>query len=609
MNATPTKCVGEEIILSATKVEIAAGEAQKQPAVNIVAYTGGVMSVGTWGNIIINLAGLDCGGPIPLLVDHDPGLDNVLGKGEAKVQMGQLHVAGNIVGSTMAAKKVLDLARDGFPLQASVGVAPEETTRLAPGEKMEINGRTVVAPKTGLTVVAKGKLREVSVVTMGCDSRTSVAIAASKGAGDGGEDDVLAAERTRVSAIMKLTTKNPEIAAKAVSEGWDATRTELEVLRASRPTPPMAGGFRAVATTEVIEAAFAFRMGLGKVAEKHLKPEVLDQAHRLGITHSLDLCRMALIADGQDVPHGREAMVRAALSTMSLPTALGDLASKSLLDSYAEAPAAWRSFAAIRSVADFKTNTAIRPSFTGGLEQVAPGGELKHGTVKEWTANYKIDTYGKLLGIDRRDLINDDLGVFAEASAAMGKAAMRKLNDLVFSTLLANAGSFFGAGNGNYISGIDSALNFESLANAIKAMLSQKDDEGNDLDLRPAVLLVPPALETLARALLESEYIQAAVNLPTGNSLRNVVKLEVEPRLANTTKFGNLASNTHWYLFAPPAATVMVVAFLSGQQNPTIEYQGLEANINTLAAHWRVFHDFGAALVDPRAGVRSKGVA
>jgi hypothetical protein len=350
-------------------------------------------------------------------------------------------------------------------------------------------------------------------------------------------------------------------------------------------------------------------MGLGRVAEKHLKPEVLEQAHRLGITHSLDLCRMALVAEGMDVPHNREAMVKAALSTMSLPTALGDLANKNLLDAYAEAPATWRSFAAIRSVADFKTNTTIRPSFTGGLEQVAPGGELKHGTVGEWTASYKIDTYGKLLGIDRRDLINDDLGVFSEASAAMGKAAMRKLNDLVFGVLLANAGSFFSAGNSNLLTGVDSALNMTSLSNAIKAMLSQRDAEGNDLDIRPAALLVTPELEPTARGLLESEFIQAQVNLPTGNSLRNVVKLEVEPRLANTTKFGNLASNAHWYLFAPPAATVMVVAFLNGQQNPTIEYQGLEANINTLAAHWRVYHDFGAALVDPRAGVRSKGTA
>lgn len=596
--------IERELVLTAAKVEIAAGQGAKQPAVNIVAYTGGVMRVGGWGDIAINLAGLDCGGLIPLLVDHDPGLDTVLGKGEATVKAGQLHVAGSVVGSTAAARKVLDLARDGFPLQASVGVAPEETIRLTPGEKIEINGRTVVAPKSGLTVVARGKLREVSVVTLGCDGRTSVAIAASRGVGD---DEVLAAERVRVAGIMKLTAKHPDIAATAVSEGWDASRTELEVLRASRPKIPFMNTYTPVASTEVIEAAFAFRMGLGRVAEKHLKPEVLDQAHRLGVTHALDLCRMALVAEGADVPHNREAMVKAALSTMSLPTALGDLANKHLMDAYTEAPATWRSFAAIRSVCDFKTNTTIRPSFAGGLELVAPGGELKHGTVKEWMTSYKIDTYGKLLGIDRRDLINDDLGVFAEASAAMGKAAMRKLNDLVYGVLLANAGSFFGEGNNNYIFGPNASLCFDSLAKAIKTMLDQKDAEGNDLDLRPAVLLVPPALETQARALLESEFIQAQVNEPTGNSLRHVVKLEVEPRLANATKFGNLASNAHWYLFAPPAATVMVVAFLNGQQAPTIEYQGLEADINTLAAHWRVYHDFGAALVDPKAGVRSKG--
>lgn len=598
--------VTDQILLTASGVEIQASGSQ--PRISIVAYTGGVMRVGGWGDLAINLSGLECGGAIPLLVDHDPGLDNVLGKGEATVRAGQVHVAGSIVGSTAAAKKVLDLAREGFPLQASVGVAPEDVTRVPAGESVQVNGRTLVAPRGGLTVVAKGKLREVSVVTLGCDGRTSVAIAASQSA-DG--DDALAAERARVGQIMKLTARHPQIAAKAVAEGWDSTRTELEVLRASRPQAPMAmvSAYAPAVTTEVIEAAFAFRMGLEPLARKHMKPEVLDQAHRLGVTHCLDLCRLALVAEGREVPQGREAMVKAALSTMSLPVALGDLANKSLLDSYADAPASWRSFAAIRPVADFKTNTAIRPSFTGSLEQVAPGGALKHGSMKEWTAGYKIDTYGKLLGVDRRDLINDDLGVFVEAAAAMGKAAMRKLNDLVYSTLLANAGSFFGDANANYLSGVDSALNADSLSRAIQAMVSQRDDEGNDLDIRPAVLLVPPALEPTARALLESEYIMAQVNLPTGNSLRNAVKLEVEPRLANTAKFGSAASDRHWYLLAPPAAAVMVVAFLNGQQSPTIEFQGLEADINTLAAHWRVYHDFGAALIDPRAGVRSKGQA
>lgn len=597
-----------DIVLTAASVEVAAGET-KRPSITIVAYTGGIMRVGGWGDIALDLAGLDCDGAIPLLVDHDPALDQIVGKGQASVQANQLHVAGSIVGSTDAARKVLDLAKDGFPLQASVGVSPEETFRVYAGETININGQQLTAPRSGLTVVRKGKLREVSVVTLGCDSNTSVSIAASKGNMNSDDGDMLTAERGRVASIMKITAQHPQIAAKAIADGWDSTRTELEVLRASRPMAPMAGGYRAVATHEVIEAAFAFRMGLGKVAERHFKPDVLEQAHDLGVTHMLDLCRMALTLEGHDIPVGRDAMVKAALTTFSLPAALGDLASKSLLDAYNDAPSPWRTFAAVRSVPDFRTHTAIRPSFTGNLEQVAPGGELKHGSMNEWTTQYRIDTYGKILSIDRRDLVNDDLSVFAEASSAMGRAAMRKLNDLVIQVLLANANAFFSAANGNLISGVATALGIDSLAHAITLMRTQKDEEGNDLDLKPACLLVPPELEPTARALIISEYIQRAVDTPTGNSLKAAVTVEVEPRLANSQKFGNAASDKHWYLFASPAAAPLVVAFLNGQQSPTLEYQGIESNINTLAASWRVYHDFGAALVDPRAAVRAKGEA
>jgi len=119
-----------------------------------------------------------------------------------------------------------------------------------------------------------------------------------------------------------------------------------------------------------------------------------------------------------------------------------------------------------------------------------------------------------------------------------------------------------------------------------------------------------PIWKPPARALLESEYIMAAVNSPTGNSLKNVVSLQVGTvACSNTVKFGSNASTTHWYLFANPAAAAMVVAFLNGIQTPTVEFQGVESDINTLAAKWRVYHDFGAALIDPRAAVRSKGQA
>ncbi len=263
----------------------------------------------------------------------------------------------------------------------------------------------------------------------------------------------------------------------------------------------------------------------------------------------------------------------------------------------------------MRSASNFHDHTAIRPSFTGSLQQVAPGGEIKYGSVSEWTAQFRVDTYAKILGIDRRDLVNDDLSIFDQTARAFGRAAMRALADLVYQVLLANAGGFFSEDNGNYLVGVDTALSVEGLSKAITAMLTQRDDEDNDLDLRPATLVVPPELQTAARAVLESEYITTSPGQPTGNSVKKAVALEVEPRLSNTAKFGSAASVRHWYLFASPGATPMVVAFLNGQQTPTTEYFGLDADVSKLAAHWRVYFDYGAAMVDPRAAVRAKGEA
>ncbi len=385
----------------------------------------------------------------------------------------------------------------------------------------------------------------------------------------------------------------------------------LTILRESRPklTTHLRPA-QVVSHATALEAALLGRMGLTELGERELGPLAMEHGAQLKISHALDLCRAALMYEGVEAPRGREEMVKASLSTYSLPVALGNLANKVLLDSYNEAPATWRSFCAVRSVSDFKKNTAIRPSFSTPLEPVAPGGEIKHGTVGEWLAEYHVDTFGKMLSIDRRDLVNDDLSVFDETARTLGRSAMRKISDLVYEVLLANAGAFFAVGHGNYMEGADSALTFDGLAKAITLMMLQRDDEGNDLDLRPRTLLVPPELQTTARALLESEFIQQiAERTPTGNSLRRAVSIEVEPRLSNDAKFGSKASDKHWYLFASPSAVPMVVGFLEGRQSPTVEYFGLDHQANKLAVTWRVYHDFGTALVDPRAAVRSKGEA
>ena len=529
---------------------------------------------------------------------------------------------GTISAAGPAAREIVDAARNGFPWQASVGVEVLDRRRVAAGETVVVNGRSIKAEGNGFMLVSKGRLREVSIVSLGSDGNTAVAIAASKRqeknmdvqvqdkqveAQDG--LDIEAAEAKRVAVVAAICEKHPEIKAKAISEGWDENKAELEVLRASRPKVPSAHLSERPGGVVTLEAAVLGHMGMLSLGEKALGAAAMEQAAMLGATSMLDLCRAALVADGVDVPRGRMEMVKAALSTYSLPTALSNVANKLLLDAYNEVPASWRSFCAIRSTADFKLNTAIRPSFSTPLEQIAPGGEFKHGTVGEWSMQYRVDTFGRMLEIDRRDLVNDDLSVFADTAAALGRAAMRRLSDLVYEVLLANAGGFFSAGNGNFFDGADSALSFDGLAKAILLLRSQRDDEDNDLDLKPATLLVTPELETTARALLNSEFIQRAENVPTGNSLRQAVNLEVEPRLANTAKFGSAASTKHWYLFAAPSFAPMIVAFLNGQQTPTTEYFGLDATPERLAAAWRVYHDFGTALCDPRAAVRSKGQA
>ncbi|MBI1373921.1 MAG: hypothetical protein GC159_14455 [Phycisphaera sp.] len=630
-----TTTMTDNLLLAAPEVEIEAGAEPKRPRINIVAYSGGLMSVPGWGPVAIDLAGLDASGQVPLLADHDARVGGIVGHGEARVVNGQLIVAGVMSGAGDAARQIVEMTTGGFSFQASVGVEPVEHERVPPGTKVQVNGRTLSSPR-GFVLVKQGRLREVSITPLGADAGTSVAIAASHRNAERNsmntdvqtidENAIRADERNRINRI-EATCAGP-------ATGWGANKERVEQLKASalageiteqdltaqmltmlRESRPklMHTGLRpaqVVSHATTLEAAMLSRMGMTELGEKTLGPLAMEHGASLKANHVLDLCRAALMYEGVEAPRGREEMVKAALSTYSLPTALGNVANKVLLDAYTESPASWRSFCAVRSVSDFKKNAAIRPSFATPLEPVAPGGEIKHGTIGEWSAEYQVDTFGKMLSVDRRDLINDDLGVFDETARTLGRSAMRKLSDLVYEVLLANISGFFDTTNGNYLDSADSALSFDALASAITLMLVQRDDQGNDLDLRPRTLLVSPELQTTAKALLESEFIkQIAERTPTGNSLRQAVSIEVEPRLSNTAKFATAASAKHWYLFADPGAVPMVVAFLQGKQTPTVEYFGLDHQANRLAVTWRVYFDFGTALVDPRAAVRSKGEA
>jgi hypothetical protein len=605
------------------------GGPRRLPRVEMQVYSGGPMTLRGWPYpVVIALDGLDyTTGNHPLLLDHNPA-DRVGHATKIEITGGTLYVAGVVSCTTAAAKEVLADARNGFPWQASIGAQPKRVEFLAEGREAKINGRTVRGP---MHLVHRSVLGEVSFVPRGADHGSSARVAArDKTEGDpmskptdsttGAEqtpDEIRAAERERLAAIDAACRgfDGPDVEAwrnEAIggSLTLDALNARLlEKLKADRPRAPGVMGDHATpASTDVIAAAAVDLAGCGLLTETQFPQEVRNRADDLRARSFVDVCAAALRLEGRPVPRGTNELIRAAFSTYSLPTALGDAAGKVLLQAYQESPATWESFAFVGDAKNFREHQAIRPSWTGQVEQVGPGGELKHGSLDEAATAFSVDTFGKILGVTRQDIINDDLGFLNDTARAYGRMARRGVSDLVWSVILANGGGFFHAGHNNLLTGADTDLDAETLEAAVGMMRAQRDADGNDLDLQPKVLVVPPELEVTARRILSSMEVQASeAGEPTGNALKDIATLEVESRISNTDKFDQ-ATATQWYLFGGPSDAAVIVAFLQGRRTPVVEFFGLDSDPDTLGVKWRCYHDYGCALADWRAAVRSDGV-
>lgn len=294
-------------------IEAAAGDGAEKPVlVHVAAYGGGLMTVAGFGPIVLDVEGIESPERVPLLADHENRIDAVLGSGLPARGDGRLTIDGTLSRTSDRARRVIDLHRDGVPLQASVGAEPLETERIAKGRQVVVNGRTIRAEAASFLLVRRSRLKHVAIVANGADGSTSVNIAA-QAATPPKEIDMefatwieaqgfaadtlteqqqtslramfdasqqphgaatakveasaavtelraeLATETVRVAAIRRICGgRHPEIEARAIREGWDEPRTELAMLREERPKASalQAGrGDGGLAPAEVIEAA------------------------------------------------------------------------------------------------------------------------------------------------------------------------------------------------------------------------------------------------------------------------------------------------------------------------------------------------------------------
>lgn len=431
-----------------------------------------------------------------------------------------------------------------------------------------------------------------------------------------------AAERRRIAQIATICGgAHPDIEAQAVEEGWDATQTELAVLRASRPKAPPLHAAPAVASARVLEAAVWLS---AKISEQECLQEfgeqTLDAADPLRQIGLKELVAECARLEGHDVPrvfgNGR-ATINAGFATVSLPGILESVMNRTMLAAYEAAPIAAFQLCAVGSVSDFKEVTRYRLLGTGGFEKVSPTGELKTGVLGEQAFGNKADTYGQMLILDRRDIVNDDLDAFLDLPRQMGRSGAESIDDLFFTLFLSNPGNFFAAGNSNYLEGAETAFGPDSLTTAKTLFRKQKAGPGTKakdqkpINVRPKYLVVPVEIETDAELLMGSAQLMidasgTKTKIPVDNPHRNKYEVVSMPHLSDTYYSGS--SGKAWYLFADPALLpAFEIVFLNGKRTPTIER--VEAPPNTLGMGFRAYLDVGCREQDPRGAVKVKGEA
>ncbi len=274
------------------------------------------------------------------------------------------------------------------------------------------------------------------------------------------------------------------------------------------------------------------------------------------------------------------------------------------MQGYDNEPASHRVWTPETEVPDFKTQSRVQLSEAPALNEVKEGGEFTHGTFGDGKGEFQLITYGRLFGITRQALINDDLSAFARTPQAFGASATRREADVVYGILTPNGNmsdgtALFHTTHGNLETA--AALSIASLGSARSAMRVQTGLNGlATLNIVPRYLIVPAALETTAEQLLASLVDPTKSNAtPNLDFIRGLITLVVDARL-------DADSTTAWYLAADSTQVDTIErAYLEGQrgvsyeERPGWEIDGMEVKARL---------DFAAKAIDHRGLLKNPGL-
>jgi len=227
--------------------QVSEGEKPKNRRFTMTAYTGGPLMLAGWRYpVVVDLQGLNIGASSrPIFISHNQDVDDLLGQTDhIDIVENNLTASGEVLGDSPRVQRVIALADKGFNWQSSIGARAEQVEFVKPGVSVTVNGKAFTGP---VNVARKATLGEISFVTLGADINTSAVIAATNQekimATENANDQInaetavadiraaAAAESKRINSVRTICGgKHADIEAKAIEEGWDESKCELEIL-------------------------------------------------------------------------------------------------------------------------------------------------------------------------------------------------------------------------------------------------------------------------------------------------------------------------------------------------------------------------------------------
>jgi hypothetical protein len=286
-----------------------------------------------------------------------------------------------------------------------------------------------------------------------------------------------------------------------------------------------------------------------------------------------------------------------AMTTSDFPNILAKVANKTLRQAYEAAPRTFLPFCRQVSAADFKPINRIQLSDVPTLSKVNEKGEFHHTALSDSKETYSLATFGEVVAITRKVIVNDDLQALIRVPAGLGQAAANLESDTVWGVITANPAMadghpIFHANHKNL--NTSNALALAALATARAALRVQKAPKGTILNLQPRYLIVPAALEQTADQLIYPINLAAAtVTGVVPSWVQSLTKI-VEGRLDAVPTTGV----TTWFMSVDPSQIDTIeYCYLEGQQGVYIETrQGFDVDGVEIKARL----DFAAAAIDFR---------